>query len=136
MIGLLFSCGTPRGLGVSPDGKLKSVPKSPNCVSSQAEPDDRTHYMPAWDYADLNEAFRKIEQCIIDFGNTTVIKADSNYIHVVFVTGWMKWNDDVEFYFNENSKQIHFRSASRIGYSDHQVNRKRMKRLKEMFYNQ
>ena len=84
MIGLLFSCGTPSGLGVSPDGKLKSVPKSPNCVSSQAESDDRTHFMPAWDYVDYNEAYKKIEQCISEFGNTTVIKSDSTYMHVQF----------------------------------------------------
>ncbi len=34
--------------------------------------------------------------------------------------------DDVEFYFDEAAQVIHFRSASRVGYSDWGVNRKRM----------
>lgn len=136
MIGLLLSCGIPKDIGISPEGKLKPVPKSPNCVSSQANVDDRIHYMPSWDFIDLKEARKKIDACIVEFGKTTIIKSDSTYIHVVFVTGWMQWKDDVEFYFNTETWQIHFRSASRIGYSDHRANRKRMKRLKEMYYNQ
>ena len=45
----------------------------------------------------------------------------------------MRYVDDVEFYINEKNKIIHFRSASRIGYSDLGVNRKRMEEIVKMF---
>ena len=42
--------------------------------------------------------------------------------------------DDVEFYLNEPGV-IHFRSASRIGYSDLGVNRERMETIRNTFQN-
>lgn len=136
MIGYLMSCGTPKGLGVSGDGQLKPVPQSPNCVSSQADTSDKVHYMPPWNFSDPETAKIKIKQCINDFGGATIKSEGSNYIHAVFVSGWMKYRDDVEFYFDEAEKHIHFRSASRIGYGDMGVNRKRMKKLKSMYLEQ
>jgi uncharacterized protein (DUF1499 family) len=38
--------------------------------------------------------------------------------------------DDVEFVFDDESKTIHFRSASRIGYGDYGVNRDRMEAIR------
>jgi uncharacterized protein (DUF1499 family) len=38
--------------------------------------------------------------------------------------------DDVEFWFDAAAKTIHFRSASRSGYYDFGVNRKRMEELR------
>jgi uncharacterized protein (DUF1499 family) len=36
----------------------------------------------------------------------------------------------VEFVFDEGSKTIHFRSASRVGYGDLGVNRRRMENIR------
>jgi uncharacterized protein (DUF1499 family) len=41
--------------------------------------------------------------------------------------------DDVEFVFDEGAKQIHFRSASRLGRKDFGVNRKRMEEIRAAF---
>jgi uncharacterized protein (DUF1499 family) len=41
--------------------------------------------------------------------------------------------DDVEFYIDERANLIHFRSASRLGYSDMGVNRKRMETIRASF---
>ncbi len=38
--------------------------------------------------------------------------------------------DDVEFLFDEQTKTLQFRSASRVGYSDWNVNRKRMEDIR------
>ncbi len=135
MAGLLFSCGIPNGLGVSEAGRLKNPPSTPNCVSSQAQPEDRVHYMEPWSYDNFEYTREKLISCIHDFGDTKIVSSDSNYIHAVFTTGWMRWKDDVEFYLDREEQLIHFRSASRIGYGDHGVNRKRMKRLKELYLN-
>jgi uncharacterized protein (DUF1499 family) len=133
MLGYLASCGTPKGLGISDQGALKSVPKSPNCISSQADPTDKIHYMAPWSFEDKDSAKTKIEKIITDFGATKVVSNTENYIHAVFTTGWMKYRDDVEFFFENDTKLIHFRSASRIGYGDNGVNYKRMKKLKGMY---
>ncbi|MBL4703630.1 MAG: DUF1499 domain-containing protein [Flavobacteriales bacterium] len=133
MLGYLMSCGMPKGIGIGDNGKLKEPPKTPNCVSTQADTSDHTHYMEAWTFDQLSSAKEKILKAIEDFGNTKVISQSDRYIHAVFTTGWMKYRDDVEFYFDENEKLIHFRSASRVGIGDMGVNRKRMKRLKEMY---
>jgi len=41
--------------------------------------------------------------------------------------------DDVEFSFDDTNKLINFRSASRKGYSDLGVNRKRMEEIRKRF---
>lgn len=61
-----------------------------------------------------------------------MIKDEKNYIHAVFKTGGMKFKDDAEFYFDERNKLIHFRSASRVGYSDIGLNRKRYNKINIM----
>ena len=41
--------------------------------------------------------------------------------------------DDVDFLLDEKEGVIHFRSASRVGYSDLGANRKRMERIRKAF---
>jgi uncharacterized protein (DUF1499 family) len=41
----------------------------------------------------------------------------------------MKYHDDVEFYIDSIAQQVHFRSASRAGYSDRGLNRQRYEAL-------
>lgn len=129
----IASCGMPKGLGVSTEGKLKEVPKSPNCISSQADVDDEKHYMPAWSFEDLESSKVKVLKSINDFGKTEIKTNSEDYIHAVFITGFWRYKDDVEFYFDRDKKLIHFRSASRIGHSDMGVNRERMEKLKLMY---
>jgi uncharacterized protein (DUF1499 family) len=40
--------------------------------------------------------------------------------------------DDVEFVFEDETKTIHFRSASKTGYSDFGVNRNRMEEIRRL----
>ena len=42
--------------------------------------------------------------------------------------------DDIEFYIDEENKIIHFKSASRVGYSDLGANRKRMDEIIKLFH--
>ena len=50
---------------------------------------------------------------------------ESDYLYAVFTSPLMRFKDDVEVYIDESSNLVHFRSASRVGYSDLGVNRKR-----------
>jgi uncharacterized protein (DUF1499 family) len=131
MISLLIQCnGTrPSILGVK-ENKLTSCPKTPNCINSFSDPKDEVHYKAAIPFKKpIAEAKNILKQKIQDYPRTEIIKEESNYIYAEFTSLLMRYVDDVEFYFDEKSKTLHFRSASRLGSGDFGVNRKRIETL-------
>ena len=116
------------------DGKFYPCPKSPNCVSTQSM--DVKHKMEPLSYSDTKEgAKKKIQEIIGTFKRTKLVTEEDNYLHFEFRTATFKFVDDVEFYFDDSAKLIHFRSAARLGWSDMGVNKKRMKRVTELYLN-
>jgi uncharacterized protein (DUF1499 family) len=63
----------------------------------------------------------------------TVLESRPDYIHAVFRSRVFGFPDDVEFLLDEESKQIHFRAAARLGQSDLGVNRARMQSISDAF---
>ena len=55
----------------------------------------------------------------------------SDYLYVRYETRFMKFVDDVEFWFDAGSGVIQVRSASRLGRNDFGVNRRRIEDLRE-----
>jgi uncharacterized protein (DUF1499 family) len=55
-----------------------------------------------------------------------LVSSRDGYLHAEFRSRLLGFVDDVEFSIDEAEQLIHFRSASRVGYSDLGVNRKRM----------
>jgi uncharacterized protein (DUF1499 family) len=45
----------------------------------------------------------------------------------------MRYRDDVEFWLDTESQQVHYRSSSRAGYSDMGLNRKRYNKIAELY---
>jgi uncharacterized protein (DUF1499 family) len=120
----------PGGLGVH-EGKLSPVPTSPNAVSSQSEdPDKKVEPIPF--QGGLKESIEWIKEGLRAYGSIEILEEEENYIHAVHTTGKMKYKDDIEFYFDDESALIQFRSASRIGYSDMGLNRQRYDRFREL----
>ena len=64
-----------------------------------------------------------------------LVKAETNYIHAEFRSLIFRFVDDVEFVFPPAEKIIHVKSASRTGYYDFGVNRRRVERLRTTFKN-
>lgn len=62
-----------------------------------------------------------------------IAEHEGNYLRVEFTSAVFSFIDDVEFEFNEREKLIHFRSASRSGYYDFGVNKRRMERITKEF---
>jgi len=118
---------TPQNLGVN-NGKLAEMPSSPNAVSSQAKTEEKK-VSPLAYVENKSKSKLKIENIINEYKSAKIVTNDENYIHVVFTTSAMKFKDDVEFYFDEENEVIHYRSASRIGYSDMGMNRARYDEL-------
>ena len=62
-----------------------------------------------------------------------VVKLEDNYIHAEFISFIFRFVDDVEFYFDDEQKLIQIKSASRVGYSDLGVNRRRIEKIRKQF---
>ena len=114
---------TPENLGVT-SGKLAPMPSSPNAVSSQTEIEEK-RVAPLPFKSDLASSKTAVLKALENYGNVEVITNSDNYIYAIHTTKTMRYRDDLEFYFDEAEQVIHFRSASRVGYSDRGLNRAR-----------
>lgn len=114
------------------DGKLTPCPDAPNCVSSQSA--DKSHYVDPLRYeVALNEATEGLLSVLLSMERVKIINAEGGYIRAEYTSALFGFVDDVEFYFDDRQKTIHVRSASRIGYYDLGVNRRRVERIRSRF---
>ncbi len=134
MLCLLLACcsGTrPSTLGLR-DGSLSPCPHSPNCVSTQ-ERSGQHRIDPIRYTGSAEQAHANLLQVIGSMPRARVVKDEGNYMHAEFTSRIFRFVDDVEFVIDDAHKVIHFRSASRLGYSDFGVNRKRMEEIRKRF---
>ncbi len=114
------------------DGRLKPVPASPNCVSSQSA--DAASRIAPYAYAgDGKLALQRLATIVAAMPRTAIVVSRPDYLHVEFRSRWLGFVDDVEFLLAEKEALIHLRSASRLGHSDFGVNRRRMEAIREEF---
>ena len=124
----MFSWRRPPNLGVT-DGKLAAPKRAPNCVSSQADPADREHYIaPIAFRGDMASVRRALEA----MPGTTIVKQEPAYLYAEFRTPLMRFVDDVELFQDAKAGVLHVRSASRLGRRDFGVNRKRVEALRTL----
>ena len=125
----------PTDLGVR-EGKLKPPSMAENSVTSQAAlyPDH-----PQRNYADIAPlpvkgngpaTLARIKAVVESMEGAKVVKSDPDYLYAQFTTQFMKFVDDVEFWFDPASSVIQVRSASRVGRRDFGVNRKRIEAIR------
>jgi len=130
---LMVGCsGTrPATLGVK-EGRLAPCPDSPNCVSTQSA--DAKHGIEPIAYGtSVEEARSRLERIVRAMARTKVVRLEEDYMHLECSSRLFRFVDDVEFWFDDANKLIHCRSASRKGYSDLGVNRKRVEKIREQF---
>ena len=109
--------------------QLSPCPSSPNCVSTQAQ--DEGHAIePFRCRKPRAEAKEALKEVIRSLPRTKLVQEDESYLHYEFTSLLLRFVDDVEFLFDDETKTIHFRSASRTGYGDLGVNRKRMEQVR------
>ena len=124
----MFDWRRPLNLGVK-DGRLAPCRRTPNCVSSQADPADAEHYI-----APLKGNLAAVRKAVESLPGTTIVSSSSNYLYAEFRSKLLGFVDDVEFYYDGAVIQV--RSASRLGRRDFHVNRKRVERLRELITRQ
>jgi uncharacterized protein (DUF1499 family) len=124
----LLSGKRPAGLGVR-DGNLKSPPSSPNAVSSQST--GGYHLIAPLAYKGPQEQAMKALKAIIEStSDTRIVETKPDYLYAEYASALLGFVDDVEFYFPAGANIIHVRSASRLGYGDLGVNRKRIEAIR------
>ncbi len=110
------------------DRQLKPCPSSPNCVSTQTQQKDKK-MDPIPFELDHQEVKKVIKDVVKSLPRTELRSESTHYLHYTFKSKIFGFIDDVEFLIDGAQKLIHFRSASRTGYSDLGVNKKRMTEL-------
>ena len=132
MMGIMsYSAEPPKSLGVT-DGRLQACPNSPNCVSTQSQDDQHKMDPIQWN-GSSQEAITRLAEIIAAMPRTVIVAQTDDYLRAEFTSGLFRFVDDVEFYVDSVGHEIQFRSASRTGYSDLGVNRKRMTEIVNRF---
>lgn len=111
---------------------LPPCPSSPNCVSSQAA--DAAHHVDPIPYSGGHlEAMRRLRSVIEAMPRARVTAADDLALHAEFTSRIFRFVDDVDCVIDPQAHVIAIRSASRLGYSDLGVNRKRVEAIRSAF---
>ena len=113
---------------------LDPCPDKPNCVISfkAAAIKDGQYLEPFQGSGNKVHDYQKLLRILKKKSRVKIVKTNDNYIHAEFTSAIFRFVDDVIFYFGEN-KKVHFRSASRVGYSDLGANKKRIEKIRFEF---
>jgi len=126
----VFSWKRPDNLGLH-EGRLTACRRTPNCVSSQADPSDSVHYVaPIPFQGTAQDAIAEARATVEGMDRVRVIREMPGYLYVEFRSRLLRFVDDVEFAFDEEAQLLHVRSASRVGRRDFGVNRARVEAIR------
>ncbi|HQL00330.1 MAG TPA: DUF1499 domain-containing protein [Smithellaceae bacterium] len=129
LVGLTFLSRAPKGSLIN--GRLKPCRNTPHCVSSESD-EDASKVEPLPYTEDSRRAWRRIRSAILKTGGH-VQKDEGHYLWATYTSRFLRFVDDVELRLDEKERVIHIRSASRIGRSDRNINRKRVDMLRAAF---
>lgn len=126
---LLAGCASTPG-AIPVKERLAPCPDSPNCVSSYAQDDVHAiEPLPIPADQDATGALRRIVESL---PRTTIVTVDGDYLHATFASRIFRFVDDVEFLVDREAGVVHVRSASRLGYGDMGVNRRRIEEIRSL----
>lgn len=111
--------------------KLAPCPNTPNCVSSQASPDNSHYIAPFKIKGKAEDAWTAFQQALASRKRTVITEASSDALHAEATSLVFRFVDDINAVLDADAKMIHIRSASRVGHSDLGVNRRRIEALRE-----
>ena len=133
---LCFILGGVSRSGKAPglvDGSLSVCPDKPNCVCSEQNNAARHYIAPVIILPNITfDPMHVLKNTIRDMGGSMQTESE-NYLAATFSSTIFGFVDDLEIRIDPVQKVIHIRSASRVGYSDAGVNRKRTELLKKIY---
>ncbi|NNE57830.1 MAG: DUF1499 domain-containing protein [Hellea sp.] len=120
LLGLKSQKGIAKGLI---DGRLADCSSKPNCVCSEDGTQPERFVQP------LKADLKAVKAAIVSLGGVITSESDE-YVSATFMSRLYKFVDDVELRKGEGDF-VHIRSASRVGYSDRGVNKKRVAAIRQ-----
>jgi uncharacterized protein (DUF1499 family) len=78
-------------------------------------------------------ALARFKQILSSRARTEVVEEEGWYLRAEETSALLRFVDDVEIEIDPRAAEIHFRSASRTGWSDLGVNRRRMKAIRAAY---
>ena len=106
-------------------------PSSPNCVSSRSA-DPHQAIDPLHCDIPADQAFECLKRILGSMKRTRIVSEGDEMLRVEFRT-LLGFADDGEFHLDGSNGVIHMRSASRVGYWDLGVNRRRLEEIRARF---
>ena len=130
VLGQMSQSGEANGLV---EARLTKCPDKPNCICTEFEA-DATHYIDPIGYSQSNaaEVLSRLKNSVREMGGSIQAETD-NYLAATFSSSIFRFVDDLEIRIGKDLNIIHLRSASRVGYGDGGVNKKRIERLKNLY---
>lgn len=114
------------------DLRLKPCPQSPNCVSSQKwNAGGRVAPIPI--EGGPEETLDRFAALIEADPRAEVVERQRIYLRAEYRSALLRFIDDLELLVDEEGGVVHVRSASRLGWSDGGVNRRRVEALRQAF---
>lgn len=135
--------------------RLKPCPSSPNCVSSEADPSDKEHYVAPLTYTGMTteQVVERLHDVVGTMKRAKLVEEKDLELHYTFTTLLFRFVDDVDLVVvpddapstdnveaqvidarataSTTSGTVQVRSASRVGYSDLGTNRRRVEDIRE-----
>jgi uncharacterized protein (DUF1499 family) len=111
---------------------LPPCPNAPNCVSSQANPADRVHHIPPLPLPagmSVADAMASVVAELERWPRVRMLERSDTGLHATQTTRVFRFVDDLHVQVDAGARLVHVRSASRLGYGDMGVNRKRVTHL-------
>jgi uncharacterized protein (DUF1499 family) len=100
---------------------------------SSRDPDPTRRVDPILFTRDSAAAWSRLRKLIAEMKGARIAENEMGYLHAEFRSALFGFVDDVEFRMDEAAGRIDVRSASRKGYFDFGVNRRRVQEIRERF---
>jgi len=114
---------------MAPARDLHDCGRRPNCVSSTAS-NPRRRVGPWRLKATPEAAWQAVRELVAATPRTRIVTEEPWYLHAEARSRLLRFVDDLELALDPEQGLLAVRSASRLGYSDRGVNRRRVERLR------
>ncbi|WP_082792440.1 DUF1499 domain-containing protein [Neptuniibacter marinus] len=115
-------------------GRLAPCGSKPNCVCSEY-PEDKNHFVEPFvipaQVDSIESLSLLVKNLVTEVGGDVQLESYT-YISAIFTSTLWGFVDDFEVRIDMDTREINFRSASRVGQSDLGVNAKRVERFVEL----
>ncbi|NTV14736.1 MAG: DUF1499 domain-containing protein [Desulfobulbaceae bacterium] len=126
----VFSCAGQPPRGALVDGHLRPCPNTPNCLNSETS--GPAYIAPLAYTSSTAMAWQNLKKTIED-SEGVIVASEPGYLRATYTSQLMRFVDDLEFRLDEATGMIQVRSASRLGYWDLGVNKRRLEYIRRLF---